>query len=63
MEGGKRVVAFYLLWKRALRALAARPSDRDHEVKEEDYGAIWDFRSTPRDYEFGVPPYRFGEWQ
>ena len=63
MERKKRASALCALWKSTLQALMARQSVPDPEVNEEDYGTIWDSRSTLRDYEFGVPPCRFGDWQ
>lgn len=63
MESRKRVSTVCALWKSTLRILATRHSNPDHEFKEEDYGTIWDFRSTLRDDEFGVPPCRFGDWR
>ncbi len=63
MASGKRVSGFYAVWMKALRALAARPHDLDHEISEEDHGTANGFWSEHRHFEYGIPPRWPGGWQ
>jgi hypothetical protein len=62
-ESTERVSSLCALWKSMLRVVIAPQYDSDDEAREEDRGTISNSNSTLRDYEFGDPPCRCGDWR